>query len=522
MIRAMRDQTEPRAELSESLDWLLAIVLAGYLFWCTSPHRLAIAGTKQPFDELLMAGVVAGLVVAALRRVRIEPLTIIVLMVCVASLLTDFLYSGIRFSDLGIYLAAGRHWLGDQQVYQLSPLVVMPKDGSALPFLYPPSTLPLFGFLAILPAHLGGITFIGGSIGAFLLGARRVGLSWRWSVAALAWPPVFVGLVSGNIAVALFALFALAPSIGSVLIVAPLFKVYNALAALWLIRERQVRSIIVGSAVVLGLCALTLPFVGGLMAWRDWIEALRAFAASEQAIPAFLGLSLERYMPFVLAVAIGGLVTVAGLRASGRIGLARLGIATIAVQPSLYLHGFIVSLPALLSLRARWFWLAAAALSVTTGPRGTPAGLAWPGPWIAIAIVVASWAVPGLLRDPAGPTDPLHPLGRSGALWPRESGQLAARWQSRASGALDVTAPVADSAGTGGGHPSNPANGPVRAVRRRCSVDPGYVSNRYYDVPDLAVPAAIAVPLVRPIAPLDSAIRVGLPRTRDASAAIEH
>lgn len=453
MIRVVPDQTESRAAFSRFLDWLPAIVLAGYLIWCTSSHRLAIAGTKQPFSELLIAGVAAGLVLAALRRVRIEPLTIIVVMVCVASLLTDILYSGTRFPDLGIYLEAGRHWLADEQVYQLSPLVAMPTDGSALPFLYPPSTLPLFGFLAILPANLGGIAFVAGSIGAFLLGARRVGLSWRWSVAALAWPPVFVGLVSGNIAVVLFALFALAPSIGSVLIVAPLFKVYNALAALWLIRERRVRSIIVGSAVVLGLCALTLPFIGGLMAWRDWIEALRAFAASEQTIPVLLGLSLERYMPFVLAVAIGGLVTVAGLHASGRIGLARLGIATIAVQPSLYLHGFIVSLPALLSLRARWFWLAAAALSVTTGPRGTPAGLAWPGPWIAIVIALASWAVPGLLRDPAGAADPLHPLGPSGAVWPRESGQLAARWQSRASGVRDATLPVAYSAGTGGSQP---------------------------------------------------------------------
>ena len=39
---------------------------------------------------------------------------------------------------------------------------------------------------------------------------------------------------------------------------------------------------------------------------------------------------------------------------------------------------------------------------------------------------------------------------------------------------------------------------------------------------DLVVPAAIAVLLVWPIAPLGSAVGVGLARTRDASAAIEH
>ena len=64
--------------------------------------------------------------------------------------------------------------------------------------------------------------------------------------------------------------------------------------------------------------------------------------------------------------------------------------------------------PTLLSLRSPWLWLAIVFLSTPDGPQ-------W---WLAIAVVAASWAVPGMRHVGTSEDEPLHPLAANGEPWP--------------------------------------------------------------------------------------------------------
>lgn len=398
-------------------EWLHPIVIAAYLLLTTRAQTAGPHG--PPFGLVLTVGTVAFLVLAAARGNTFEPLLVSVAIVSAASILTDINYVLlIPFPDLGIYLGAGRHLLDGQPVYQLVTTASMPLDRTTLPFLYPPPTIGLFALLAALPASLGGPLFVAGSVGLLIFGLRRLGLSWTWSLVVVAWPPVVNGIMSGNVSIALFGLFALAPWFGPGLVIAPLFKIYNAIAALWLLRERRFRSVAVGIAVILVAAILTLPFVGGVDAWRDWAGALLTFARTQQEVKSLYGLSLERYLPTILVLIAAAAVVVLALLVRGLGCLARLGVATIVAQPSLYIHGFIVALPALLELRSRWVWLAAAVLATAVPTDILPGRLPWPGPWLAVALVVASWAQPGLRRDSVQADEPYHPLGSAPRPWP--------------------------------------------------------------------------------------------------------
>jgi hypothetical protein len=398
--------------------WLFPLAIAIYVAVTTWTQR--VAGDTLSFP-LAFAGLAAVILVPVVVRGRLGPVAVAAVLVIAASVLTDLGFAfTIRFSDLGIYLAAGQHLLDGQPVYQLTPLTAMPADYTTLPYLYPPPTIVLFAGLAALPGDLGGVLFVVGSVGLAVLALRCLGLSWPWTVAALAWPPIFNGIMSGNVSVALFGLFALAPRFGPGLVIAPLFKPYLAIAALWLVRERRFASIALGVAIVVVACLLTLPLVGGLGAWSDWLAALGAFAESEQDVRQLRGIGLERFfVPAIVVVAIAVAVTAVALLRRGRSCLARLGIATIVAQPTLYLHGFSLALSGLLELRAAWFWLAAATLSVA-GPRILGRTLEWPGPWLAVLVVLAAWAIPAMRRsdEPTDPDETLHPLGRAGRLWP--------------------------------------------------------------------------------------------------------
>ena len=123
-----------------------------------------------------------------------------------------------------------------------------------------------------------------GSIAAALVGLRLIGLSPRWALAALLWTPFFQGLYVGNVAVPAFALFAAAPWFGAGLILAAVFKPYSGLAALWLVRERRLRALVVGLAVLALLVLLTLPLVG-IDAWRAWIEGLDLYSGPSRVCP---------------------------------------------------------------------------------------------------------------------------------------------------------------------------------------------------------------------------------------------
>ena len=247
-------------------------------------------------------------------------------------------------------------------------------------------------------------------VGAALLGLHRIGLRGWWLIAFLAWPPLAEGLYVGNVAVLLFLLFAIAPWSGVGLVVGPLLKLPSAVLSLWLIAERRWRDLVLGllDRRRPGRGEPALDRAGRMDRLAGGPDLVRPVAA---AGPEHVLRHRPRSIPAGarrVALIGFGLLGLASL-ARGRPLLARLGSSSVVVSPSLYAHGFMVALPALLELRAIALWTALAFTAAPLGP-------AW---FVALAIVVA-----GLVRscpdfgavrlerlDPA-PRTGLHPLGR--------------------------------------------------------------------------------------------------------------
>jgi hypothetical protein len=361
-----------------------------------------------PFNWVWAGLAGTALVLWRRRRPSLDPIAAAAIVAISAMALTDVtVFWSQALRDIELYVKAGDRWLAGAPVYMDVPMAVAPEDLSDYPFLYPPLTLPLFGALALIPFPVTAGLWVAMSVGALLAGLRWVGLSWRWCLVILAWPPVFQGLFVGNVAVPLFALFAAAPWRPALLAIPPIFKLYSAIAALWLLRRERWRAAILGGIVVAGACVVTLPVVGPQL-WLDWVGGLQAYQVSQQLLPNNLyGYGLARYMPVVSFIAIAVVVTVLALRARGRREqLARLGVATLTGSPSLFSHGYLVALPAMLRLDAPWFWLAFGLTTVAPGP-------AWFG---GIAVIVWSWFDPSLRRKRG--LDPYHPLGAAPAAWP--------------------------------------------------------------------------------------------------------
>ena len=407
--------------IADDPRWLLPVGLALYVVAMTwdwnFPNKDGI-----PFNWVwvVLAGTALGL--WRLRRASLDPIAAAAIVAISAMLLTDvtvFWTQALR--DIELYVKAGDRWLTGAPVYLQAPMAVVPENLSDYPFLYPPLTLPLLGALALLPFPAAAGVWVLTSAAALLAGLRWVGLSWRWCLLILAWPPAFQGMFVGNVAVPLFALFAVAPWRPALLAVPPIFKLYSGIAALWLLRREHWRAAILGGIVVAGLCVVTLPVVGAGQ-WLDWVAGLLAYQESQQLLPNNLyGYGLARYMPFVAYLGIAIVVTVLALRARGRRDqLARLGVATLTGSPSLFSHGYLVAFPAMLRLDTPWFWLAFGLTTVAPGP-------AWFG---AIAVIVWSWFEPSLRKKRE--FDPFHPLGAARGPWPAATG-----------GAVTITGPAA-------------------------------------------------------------------------------
>jgi hypothetical protein len=393
--------------IADDRRWLVPIGLALYVVTTTwswnFPNEDGI-----PFNWVWLGLAGTALVLWRLRRASLDPIAAAAIVAISAMVLTDVtVFWSQALRDVELYVKAGDRWLAGAPVYANVPMPVAPENLSDYPFLYPPLTLPLFGALALVPFPVAAGLWVGLSAGALLAGLRWVGLSWRWCFVILAWPPVFQGLFVGNVAVPLFALFAAAPWRPALLAIPPIFKLYSAIAALWLLRREHWRPAVLGGIVVAGLCVVTLPVVGPQL-WFEWVAGLQAYQVSQQLLPNNLyGYGLARYMPFLAFVGIAILVTVLALRARGRREqLARLGVATLTGSPSLFSHGYLVAFPAMLRLDAPWFWLAFGLTTCAPGP-------AWFG---AIAVVIWSWFEPGL-RKKRG-FDPHHPLGAAPGPWP--------------------------------------------------------------------------------------------------------
>jgi hypothetical protein len=402
--------------VADDRRWLLPIGLAFYVPWATwgwnFPDQQGL-----PFNWVWVGVAGTTVLVWHRRRAALDPITAAALVAVTAMLVNDvtlFWSQGMR--DLELYIKAGDRWLSGAPVYLDVPLAVLPADPSNYPFLYPPVTLPLFGALALIPFPVAAALCLAVSVAALFAGLRWLGLSWRWSLVVLAWPPVAQGLFVGNVAIPLFALFAAAPWRAALLAIPPLFKPYSAIAGLWLLRREHWRSAILGGVVVVGACLATLPLVGPQL-WIDWVGGLQAYQVSQELLPNSLyGYGLARYTPLVSFLVIATAVTVLALRARGRREqLARLGVATVTGSPSLFAHGYLVALPAMLRLDTPWFWLAFGLTSCAHGP-------AWFG---AIAVIVWSWLDPSLRKRRT--FDALHPLGAAPAAWPRALTTSSAR-----------------------------------------------------------------------------------------------
>ncbi len=377
---------------AEALGWLAAAALVVYILLAVYDWRLPTK-TGASFGPVWAAGSVVAVLVLRVRRGRWDALDVVAACTAVGAVLTDLVqFNGQLLRDLGIYLRAGENFAAGAPVYLTTLLTEAPVDKTTYPFLYPPPTLPVVALLAALPRSLVEAGWLVGSAAAAVVGLRLVGLRPRWALAALLWPPFFQGLYVGNVAVPAFALFAAAPWVGAGLVLAAIFKPYSGLAALWLVRERHLRPIAIGVIVLVGLAVLSLPLVG-VDAWTAWIEGLGFYARSQPGLQALVAMGLGAWFPAPVPLAAAAAVVAWAWLGRGRDGLARFGVATVVASPSLFSHGFLVALPAVLALRPLVLWLALGITSVAPG-------LGW---WLAVVLVVAASGLPPLRRPTGGP-----------------------------------------------------------------------------------------------------------------------
>jgi hypothetical protein len=322
------------------------------------------------------------------------------------------------FRDLELYLRAGQRFLDGLPVYTTSHPGPVPSDPSLLPFLYPPFTLPLFAALAVLPTVVAVALWEALCVAAVVGGLRLIGVRWSFVPLLLLWPPLAIGIQVGNVACFSFLVLALAWSAGEVIPLGGAFKPQTGLVALWLVRERRLRTLAIGLvALALGILA-TLPLTG-IAIYGEWLRGLSLFQRWIGIHPGLMGFALQHFVGLKVATAIAVAAVIVALIAVGRDGLGRMAVAATAASPTVYVHGFSLGLPSVLFLDAASVW---AVLALA------PWGRAF---WPAIALVVVALIL-GLTRagladgDPAGSESGslsadatrLHPLGELPVPWP--------------------------------------------------------------------------------------------------------
>ena len=318
--------------------------------------------------------------------------------------------------DFDVYLASAGRWMSGGQPYMTAPISAWPSSAAQDFFLYPPPLLPFFGLLSKLPNPAVAVAWIGFLVACAYASFRALGLRPIWSLLLLTFPPVMIGFESGNVASLTFLLFALAYRAGGSLVVDGLFKVQSVIPALWLVRTRRWRGLIFGLAAVAAIALVTLPIVG-LDSWRAWFAALGYRADSQPAVISMFGFSDARFLPGTVFVTLSVGVVAAALLFSGRRGLAALGLASIFASPSLWPHGFVFALPAVLMLES------GTAVWIVLG-----AGAVGPSMWL---LFYCGWvAVVATRRLP----DALHPMAGTDGPWPRPLAPRLARPDARQSG----------------------------------------------------------------------------------------
>jgi hypothetical protein len=415
-----------RARLARILDlrWVrfgrvpLATPAAILLVAIGSWSQLGRPVAGVPLGFVWVAGSAAALaVVAALPRIRSRPGVALVVVVVIGWLLIDLLrwQGSNHLYDLNVYVGSAGRWMDGGRPYMTGPISVWPSSPQADFFLYPPPLLPVFGLLSRLPNAAVSVAWVVLLLACSYAAFRALGLRPVWSLVMLAFPPLMIGIESGNVASLVFFLFASGYRAGGRLVVGGVFKAQTGLPALWLIRSRRWRPLAAGVAAVAAAVAITLPLVG-IDSWRAWIAELGYRAASQPAVPALFGSSFARVEPGAAFVAISAAFVALALLFTGRRGLAALGLASIYASPALWAHGFLFAVPAVLMLESGaavwlilgvgsfgpswWLLFYAGWLAVTAEPR--PPDAAHPmagtdGPWSAPTIATR----PGR-RRPAG------------------------------------------------------------------------------------------------------------------------
>jgi hypothetical protein len=362
---------------------------------------------------VLVVSVVFGGLIRGFNADRRSMASLVAVAGAVSWLSYDIVYLPDRpLRDLRLYLDAGTTALHGASPYISGPLVLSP--GADLPFVYPPPTIPLFALFAAIPRPIAEAIWIGGSVAAAVAALWLVGVRGRWLLVLLAWPPLALGIVVGNVATITFFLFVAGFRFGACLILGGIFKPQSTIPALWLVRERRWRAIVVGIAVVALAALLALAFAG-IDAWRAWLNALRFFQESFAIYPTIQGASLARRLGTAIALFISAGAIGLALIGRGRNGLARFGVASIVASPTLYLHGLSPLLPGALCLGPELLWFV-----LGLGPWG----IVYPSAWLAIAIVflallVASGDDLRIPSDLSPARADVHPAGRMAQVWPR-------------------------------------------------------------------------------------------------------
>jgi hypothetical protein len=312
--------------------------------------------------------------------------------------------------DLNVYLDSAGRWLHGGQPYLTSVLSSWPASPSADYFLYPPPLLPFFALLYELPAGPIAVGWTALQLACWYAAFRALGLTRGVAILLIAFPPLMIGVESGNVAGLTFLLFAAGARAGGALVLEVLVKVQGGVPVLWLLRSRRWRGLAIGAAVTTAIVLATLPLVG-LDSWRAWWTGLGFRASSQELVTALYGYSYARVLPAAAYVAAAAALTVLALVFRGRRGLAALGLAAIFASPSLWPHGFVFAVPAVLMLEsgtAVWLVLGAGAFGS--------------GMWLLFG---AGWlAVLAAHRPPAGR---LHPLPGGDGPWPCRQSTLQLR-----------------------------------------------------------------------------------------------
>ncbi len=339
----------------------------------------------------------------------------------IASSLVNHLLFRYPFSvDLEIPLRAAQRWIDGGEPYLASAFGSPP--GPTQPFLYPPFVLPVAALLLHLPQPGLQLGWFAVCLGSAVFAVRRLGFPAAWWPFVLLWSPFAEGIIGGNVQIPVFACFVAmfwrrsrrpAPFWSSERDVADpgepaarLGLLSAAIGALkvtqfqpWLfIARRRPAAAAVGSVLVIGLVAITLPLTGS-DPWFDWLTQLRRGTDPAWELA---GIALSRFTPPGVGIAVTVATSLAILAVPNRTGAAAwIGVLSVWGAASLHPFGLLFLLPAMLVIRRELALIAAMLVATTT----------YEGSWAGIVLVTV--ALIGTLRS-QGLSEPIDTRPRSG------------------------------------------------------------------------------------------------------------